>query len=75
MLTDKDFRRIHRDNYKNGWGFTREQLLRLVYAHKYGNAHRREYIEERLTDANFHYERGMLMQGKYTEVAREIRRR
>lgn len=65
MLTEKDYKRIHRDNYRNGWGFTKEQLMRLVYAHKNGDAHRKEYIEERLTDCNFHSECGMLMAGDY----------
>lgn len=67
-LTEKDYNRIVRENYKCGWGFTKEQFKRLVYAHKHGDTHRREYIELRLSDANFHSESGLLMRGQYDEA-------
>lgn len=73
MLTEKDYNRAHRENAKNHYGFTRQQLTRLVYAHKNGTPHRKEYIEQRLTDCNFHYECGLLMHGKYKQCLQEIR--
>ena len=72
ILTDKDMVRAYRENSKNGYGFTRKQLMRLVYDHEHGTEHRKRYIEYRLTDANFHHECALLMTGEYSKLRKEI---
>ena len=73
VLTDKDEDRAVRENRKNGWGFSYPQFKRLVYRHKNGDEHTRQYIEYRLTDANFHAECGLLMRGEYDKALDSFR--
>lgn len=73
ILTDKDMERAYRENRKNGWGFSLDQLMRLIYTHEHGDAHRKAYIEYRLTDANFHYECGLLAQGEYEKCRKSVK--
>lgn len=68
MLTEKEYKRAWREDAKNHWGFTREQFMRLLYAHKHGDARKKEYVEERLTDCNFHAECGYIHNGYYKEA-------
>lgn len=60
VLTEKDYVEVVRQNKRNGWGFSKQMLLRLCNEHKKAyeteNERRMAMLEERLTDANFHYE-------------------
>lgn len=72
MLTEKEKDRIRAVNKVNEWGLYKKQLKQLIGAHKEaraeGDKHTMEAIEFRLTDINFHYECGLLMQGEYKEA-------
>ncbi len=74
-LTWKDRERMGDLNRKNGYGITTNGLIRLIRQHRAarerGDIHQMELIEYRLTDINFHYEVGMLMNGKYKELLAE----
>ena len=68
-LTDRDYAIIVAQNRRNGWGFSKEMLLRLgrehKKAHEAGDARRVAMLEERLTDANFHTECNYLTEYDY----------
>ncbi len=77
MLKDDDKRKMRDLNGKNEYGLTYNQLLRLVNKHekarKENDLYTMELIEYRLTDINFHYECGMLMDSNYKELRKEIK--
>lgn len=68
-LTEKDYAIIVAQNRRNGWGFSKEMLLRIEREHKKarkaGDERRAAMLEERLTDANFHTECAYLSDGDY----------
>ena len=49
-------------------------MMRLINAHRKGDAYKRALIEFRLTDINFHREVEMLMNGKYDELKEEVKK-
>lgn len=51
-----------------GWGFTRDDLQFLVNKYKRGSSNTKHFIEELLTDCNFHSECNALINGNYDEV-------
>ena len=53
------------DNANDGWGFSGESLFRLIMRHKYGDDATKAYVEERLTDANFHTTCAFVRRGYY----------
>ena len=77
VLTEKDYDEIVRQNRRNGWGFNKAMLLRLCNEHKKayesGNERRMAMLEERLTDANFHYERGFLSKRDYEGFKKAVK--
>jgi hypothetical protein len=64
-LTDKDYSIIYSLNRRNDWGFSKNMLICIL--RKYRKAYKENdyrtmaMIEERLTDANFHAERSLLV--------------
>ena len=76
QLTQKDYRQISALNAKNGWGFTKQQLMNLLRRYKKayaeGDERRMALIEERLTDANFHTECGLLADKDFDGFEREV---
>ena len=60
-------------NRKNDYGLDNKQMMRLINAHRKGDAYKRALIEFRLTDINFHREVEMLMNGKYDELKEEVK--
>lgn len=68
MLPTKEKDRLHKLNASHGYGMSYNVFSRLVREHEAGDAHEREKIEYRLTDINFHYECGLLKNGRYEEA-------
>ena len=54
-------------NSKCGWGYGYDSLMKLLKEHKKATKRMKVLIEDRLSDANFHYESGLLAEGKYDE--------
>lgn len=77
VLTEKDYAEIVRQNKRNGWGFSKSMLLRLCNEHKKayetGNERRMAMLEERLTDANFHYECRFLSERDYEGFKKAVK--
>ena len=77
MLSQKDMKRLWNLNKKNGWGFSKQQLLTMTTKHikarQTGNLKAMEEIEYRLEDANFHTECSMLRSGRYNELRSMIK--
>ena len=74
ILTEKErYNWVLHPNSKNGWGFTEQMLLELVKQYKKATPRRRIGYLERLEDANFHYEYGLLEQGKFEELIEFIK--
>ena len=65
QLRESDMCRAKNLNRKNDYGLDNKQMMRLINAHREGDAYKRALIEFRLTDINFHREVEMLMNGKY----------
>ena len=69
MLSIDEMQRIEEkardDNYRDGWGFNAESFWRLIMQHKYGDESSKVYVEERLTDANFHTPCALIVHGEY----------
>ena len=78
MLSNKDYNKISAINRRNGWGFTKQQLLRIGTqyrkAYESGDQHRMEWLEERLTDCNFHTECGYLADKDFVGYKKEVER-
>ena len=75
QLRESDMCRAKNLNRKNDYGLDNKQMMRLIDAHREGDAYKRALIEIRLTDINFHREVEMLMNGKYNELKEEEKRR
>lgn len=77
MLTEKKKDAIKKLNARNHYGISYETLLRLTREHrkacKENDIDKMEAIEYRLTDINFHHECGMLCEGQYDELLKEIK--
>lgn len=74
QLRESDTCRAKNLNRKNDYGLDNKQMMRLINAHREGDAYKRALIEFRLTDINFHREVEMLMNGKYDELKEEVKR-
>ena len=61
---------VYRPNHKNGWGFTKKMLLRLLNDWKKADKRIKILYEDRLTDANYHTLCGILCEEGY-EKAKE----
>lgn len=76
-MTIGDVKRIDRLNKKYGYGITKNALLQCVY--RYRKAKERNdirtmsMVEYRLTDINFHYEYGLIANGKFEECIKSIK--
>ena len=70
----KDFTHYdyHKYNKANGYGLSNRQLKQWILRHKDGTPKQREWIENMLTDINFHYECGLICNGKYDEILRDL---
>lgn len=75
-MTEHDAHMIDVLNRKNSWGITYRELKGLCTRHqnarKNNDIRTMEKIEYRLTDINFHWECGMMHQGKYAELREEL---
>lgn len=71
-LKEEDMDRMRDINYRNRWGLSSKQLIRLIKEHRNAKKSGNEYacllIEYRLTDINFHTECGLLHSGEYKKV-------
>ena len=74
ILTEKErYDWVLHPNSKNGWGFSKQMLLELIKQYKKATPRRRIGYLERLEDANFHYEYGLLEEGKFEELIEFIK--
>jgi N6-adenosine-specific RNA methylase IME4 len=63
---------VYKPNKKCDWGYGYDSLMKLLKEHKKATKRMRILIEDRLDDANFHYESGLLSQQKYDELEEYI---
>lgn len=74
VLTDKERHDwVTKPNYDNDWGFNTEMLLAIMRAYKRANPRRRIGYLERLEDANFHTECGLLEEEDYEGFEKVVR--
>ena len=77
-MTEADANRMIAANKKAGWGFTIDNLVRLIRKHKKasecGDVRTMEMIEFRLDDCNFHTEAGFISEGLYDKAIKSARR-
>lgn len=66
----KDF---HGYNQKSGYGLTKAQQKMWTLRHKNGTPEQKLWIENMLTDINFHHECSLLAWGKYDQLLKEIK--
>ena len=58
---------VRRPNRKCDWKYGYDSLMKLLKEHQKASKRMKILIEDRLTDANFHYESGLLSQCAYEE--------
>ena len=58
---------IYNPNRKNGWGFSYDDLIKLMNAHKKADKRIKRLYEDRLEDANFHSYCGYLADERYDD--------
>ena len=63
---------VYKPNSKCHWAYGYDSLMKLLKEHKKADKRMRILIEDRLTDANFHYESGLLSEQKYDELEKFI---
>ena len=73
QLRESDRSRAINLNRKNDYGLDNKQMMRLINAHRKGDAYKRALIEFRLTDINFHREVKLLINGKYDELKEQVK--
>ena len=77
MLSEKEKDQIRKVNRENDYALFRCEMAQLNRSHKnaraVGDRHTMEAIEYRLTDINFHYECGLMIEGKYDEVEKSLK--
>ena len=56
---------VYRPNKKCGWGYGYDSLMKLLKEHQKADKRMKILIEDRLEDANFHAECGLLANGDY----------
>ena len=74
QLRESDRSRAINLNRKNDYGLDNKQMMRLINAHRKGDAYKRALIEFRLTDINFHREVELLINGKYDELREQVKK-
>lgn len=74
QLRESDRSRAINLNRKNDYGLDNKQMMRLINAHRKGDAYKRALIEFRLTDIDFHREVEMPMNGRYDELKEEVKK-
>lgn len=76
-MTIEDVNKMRKLNKKYEYGISYHALLCLVHMHKKARKNNdlrtMSKIEYRLTDINFHYEVGLLSQGEYDILLKEIK--
>ena len=65
---------VYKPNKKCGWGYGYDSLMKLLKEHQKADKRMKILIEDRLTDANFHSESGLLSEGKYDEFVDLVRK-
>lgn len=58
---------IYNPNSKHGWGFSYDDLITLMRAHKKADKRIKQLYEDRLEDANFHSYCGYLAEERYDD--------
>lgn len=56
---------VYRPNRKCDWAYDYDSLMKILKEHQKATKRMKILIEDRLTDANFHSESGLLAQGDY----------
>ena len=65
---------VYKPNKKCGWAYDYDSLMKLLKEHQKADKRMKILIEDRLTDANFHSESGLLSEGKYDEFIELVRK-
>jgi hypothetical protein len=65
---------VYRPNRKCGWGYGYESLMKLLKEHQMADKRMKILIEDRLEDANFHAECGLLANGDYEGYIELVRK-
>ena len=65
---------VYRPNRKCGWGYGYESLMKLLKEHQMADKRMKILIEDRLEDANFHAECGLLAKGDYEGYIELVRK-
>lgn len=77
QMTQKDYKQISALNAKYGWGFSKQMLMNLLRryrkAYEAGDERSMAMMEERLTDANFHTECGLLADKDFEGFKRVVK--
>ena len=63
---------VYAPNRKCDWGYGYESLMKILKEHKKADKRMKLLLEDRLDDANFHYEAGELSQERYDELEKYI---
>ena len=59
---------VRRPNHRCRWAYGYDSLMKIVKQHKKSAKRMQVLLEDRLEDANFHYECGMLCEKRYDEL-------
>ena len=65
---------VKKPNEKCDYGYGYDSLMKLMRQHQKADNRMKWFIEERLHDANFHTEAGLLSEGKYDEFIELMRK-
>lgn len=65
---------VYKPNKKCGWAYGYDSLMKIMCEHKKANKRMQILLEDRLEDANFHSESGLLSEGKYDEFVDLVRK-
>lgn len=65
---------VYRPNRKCGWGYGYDSLMKLLKEHQKADKRMKILIEDRLEDANFHAECGLLANGDYEGYIELVRK-
>lgn len=72
QLTQGDYAKISEKSRKNGYGFSRAQMITMAKRHFNGNDKTKAIIEEQLDDVNYHSEADFLRNDNYKGFEREV---
>ena len=77
-MTFADAKRLDAASRRAGWGFTVDNLKRLIRKHQKarecGDIRTMEMIEYRFEDCNFHTINGFIHEGRYDEAIKDAER-